>query len=81
MCNNSLSLENPVKNYYRTKKYIVEQSLYYNVLPNGNTGLFSNDTYILRTFARDRKFEKDFKARENVNGNRVYASVYKRKYK
>jgi hypothetical protein len=77
---NDLKSRIPFKNYYRTKKYIVEQSLYFNILPNGNAGIFSLDKYTLRTFARDRKFEKEFKSRENVNGNRVYASIYKRKY-
>lgn len=70
----------PVLNYYRTKKFIVEQKIYLDYLSNGNSIVFSKDTYFSRNLTKDKKYEKTFKSREEIDGKRIYVGFYKRKY-
>ncbi len=72
--------ESPAKNFYRTKKYIVEQQLYLDFLPDGSTAMFSNDKYTLRNKREDKKYEKAFWYRKKINGNRITVAIYKRRY-
>lgn len=70
----------PMLNVYRTKKFIVEQQIYLDYLPDGSTVMFSNDIYYKRTHSEDRRYEKKYNFRENINGKRIYVGLYKRSY-
>lgn len=52
----------------------------YNTLPDGLCALFSTDTYYFRTKKLDKEYENYYKDRENINGKRIYAGVYFRRY-
>lgn len=68
-------------NIYRTKNYIVEQALRFHCLPDGSYVLFSIDTYYLRDSKYDRQYEKLYNGcKDNIDGKRVYAGAYIRKY-
>lgn len=72
---------NPVFNVYRTKKFIVEQSLMFCHLPDGSFSMFSIDTYYLRNRKKDKQYEKQYsKLLDNIDGKRIYAGAYIRKY-
>ena len=67
-------------NMYRTPKYIVLQNIYLDLSVDGCMVLVSQDTYYLRNKKLDKKYEKNFKDRANINGKRVHTSMYTRKY-
>lgn len=67
-------------NIYRTKDYIVEQHLKYHYLPDGSFTLFSIDNYYLRNRKTDIEYEKSYSYRDNLEGKRIYAGAYVRKY-
>ena len=66
-------------NVYRTNGYIVRQELLLHDEEQG-THLFSRDTYFLCTPKRDREYEEVFADRHDLNGRRIKATMYVRKY-
>ncbi len=68
-------------NVYRTKKFIVKQTIYLEYDNFGNGRVFSKDTYYLRNKQLDKEFEYIFKNRDCVNGKRVHTTLYTRRYK
>ena len=66
-------------NIYRTENYIVCQVLSMRCGDNDNL-MMSFDTYYLRTDKRDEQYEMLFADRRRINGKRLPASMYTRKY-
>lgn len=66
-------------NVYRTRKYIVKQSVTLRVDEYGSY-LFSRDTYYRCTPKRDREYEAAFADRARINGKRLHTSMYVRTY-
>ena len=67
-------------NVYRTAGYIVRQELLLHDDEEQGTHLFSRDTYFLCTPKRDREYEEVFADRHELNGRRIRATMYVRKY-
>lgn len=67
-------------NVYRTNGYIVRQELMMHDDDEQGTYLFSRDTYFLCTPKRDREYEEVFADRFDLNGRRIRATMYVRKY-
>ena len=67
-------------NVYRTNGYIVRQELLLHDDEEQGTPLFSRDTYFLCTPKRDREYEEVFADRHDLNGRRIKATMYVRKY-
>ena len=40
----------------------------------------SQDTFIRRNKARDKEYEKLFDGKQDIDGRRIYSSMYLRKY-
>ena len=70
----------PADNYYRTRDFIVAQSV--RVMSSSESGTFtiSTDTYFARTAFRDREYELIFGQRRNIDGKRLPTSTYTRRY-
>ena len=68
------------KNVYRTKHYIVIQELTINKDSDLSLMVLSEDAYYQRTKARDKKYNKFYGNRKYIDGKRVHATVYKRRY-
>ena len=75
--NNNL---NETINVYRTKLYIVIQSLCLKLDDIENNLLVSFDKYYLRTKSRDKRCETYFRNRKNINGKRIKTAMYSRTY-
>ena len=69
-----------VTNVYRTREYIVFQEIGISDDPEAGTYLYSYDTYHRRTMQKDREYEKAFKDRAHIDGNRIPVSTYVREY-
>ena len=69
-----------VTNVYRTREYIVFQEIGIIDEPEAGTYLYSYDTYHRRTMQKDREYEKAFKDRAHIDGNRIPVSTYVREY-
>ena len=67
-------------NTYRTKHFIVKQNISIQSNNINGTFLFSVDTYLVRNNHRDKKYEKAFSLRKNIDGSRLHAASYIRKY-
>ena len=67
-------------NTYRTKHFIVKQNISIQSNNINGTFLFSVDTYLARNNHRDKKYEKAFSLRKNIDGSRLHATSYIRKY-
>lgn len=67
-------------NVYRTRGYIVKQHIMYKDDVRLGTYLFSCDTYYRCTEKRDREYEEAFADRISINGKRIPAMAYVRKY-
>lgn len=67
-------------NVYRMGEYIVKQQIMYRSDEVLGTYLFSRDTYYRCTPKRDREYEEIFADRIFINGKRISAMVYVRKY-
>lgn len=68
------------QNVYRTKEYIIKQDIAYLYDNDGNARIHSDDTYYLRTHKLDKQFELVFGNRKNLNGKRIHAETYTKKY-
>ena len=67
-------------NVYRTKHYITKQIVVIDCHNDLDSGIFSQDTFIPRTKARDREYEKMFNKRININGKRMPTNMCARRY-
>ena len=66
-------------NIYRTNKFIVEQTI--SITNSENSSIvYSYDVYYLRNRHRDKKYNNLFASRNDINGKRVHATMYVRKY-
>ena len=69
-----------VINVYRTREYIVFQEIGISDDAEAGMYLYSYDTYHRRTMQKDREYEKAFKDRAHIDGNRIPVSTYVREY-
>lgn len=67
-------------NVYRTKYFIVKQSMSVNRDENEGNSVISHDTYYMRTRKRDAEYEQLFGARKRLNGKRLPTTMYTRRY-
>ena len=67
-------------NVYRTKHFIVRQQLAYSKSELFGGLICSHDTYYLRTHERDLEYEDFFFDRLDLDGKRIPALMYSRKY-
>ena len=69
-----------VPNASRTRDYIVFQEIGITDDPGVGPYLYSYDPYPRRTMQKDREYEKAFKDRAHIDGNRIPVSTYVREY-
>lgn len=69
-----------VDNVYRTKNYIITQTLSKTSLFDEHTNLISYDVFYERNSFRDNIYNKMFSKRENINGKRISCSLTTRSY-
>ena len=67
-------------NVYRTKYFIIKQSIDIQYDNTENNSIVSHDTFYKRTKSRDRAFEYFFKDRKNINGKRLPSTMYTRMF-
>ncbi len=67
-------------NVYRTKHFIVVQEVGVESDKIQMNNICSYDTYFARTKARDKEYEKLYKDRKHIDGKRLRAGMYSRKY-
>lgn len=67
-------------NVYRTKCFIVKQSVSVNRDEFEGNSVISHDTYYMRTRKRDTAYEQLFGARRRLDGKRLPATMYTRRY-
>ena len=67
-------------NLYRTRHYIVKQTINYKVDNEFNNILYSQDIFYRRTFLRDKSYEMKFKSKINIDGKRIKTACSSRKY-
>ena len=67
-------------NVYRTKHFIVKQVLVLETHSKIDNHLLSHDTFYTRTKKRDRQYEFFYDDKANINGKRLPATMYSRKY-
>ena len=67
-------------NVYRTKSFIVKQSI--EIVENDieENGIISHDTYYRRTTARDLAYNMAFMDKVKINGKRLPSTQYTRRY-
>ena len=67
-------------NVYRTKSFIVKQSI--EIVENDieENGIISHDTYYRRTSARDLAYNMAFMDKVKINGKRLPSTQYTRRY-
>ena len=67
-------------NVYRTKSFIVKQSI--EIVENDieENGIISHDTYYRRTTARDLAYNMAFMDKVKINGKRLPSTQYTRIY-
>ena len=67
-------------NVYRTKNYIFRQEVGMCMDEEEGNFLFSIDTYFRRTRSRDAEYEKAYKKRNRIDGERIPIATYVREY-
>lgn len=67
-------------NVYRTKNYIVAQTLTYKESEVFDNVMLSHDTYFKRTRKRDEQYFFYFFDKDNLDGKRIPSTSYTRKY-
>ena len=67
-------------NVYRTKHFIVKQVLVLESYSKIDNHILSHDTFYARTKKRDRQYEFFYDDKTNINGKRLPATMYSRKY-
>ena len=73
-------LQGDATNVYRTREYIVKQSVTLHFDERYGAVLYSNDTYYRCTPLRDREYEAVFATRAHINGKRIQTAMYARRY-
>ena len=68
-------------NVYRTRNYIVKHDVWIEGAGNGETRIFSKDTFYERNKKLDMEFENRFHDRPDVDGKRLPSTCYSRVYK
>lgn len=68
------------QNVYRTKKYIVAQTLIYKTSEVFDNVMLSHDTYFKRTRKRDEQYFFYYFDKDNLDGKRIPSTSYTRKY-
>ena len=66
-------------NVYRTKHYIIKQSIDIQYDNTENNSIVSHDTFYKRTKNRDKQFEYFFRERKNINGKRLPSTMHTRR--
>lgn len=69
-----------ITNAYRTRHYIVFQEIGLCDDEKEGTFLFSVDEYYRRTIKRDAEYERRFRKRDDVDGQRIPVGTYVREY-
>ena len=69
-------LQGDATNVYRTREYIVKQSVTLHFDERYGAVLYSNDTYYRCTPFRDREYEAVFANRAHINGKRIHTAMY-----
>ena len=69
-----------ITNAYRTRHYIVFQEIGLCDDEKEGTFLFSVDEYYRRTIKRDAEYERRFRKRDDVDGQRILVGTYVREY-
>lgn len=67
-------------NVYRTRNYIVKQSVGIKCSEVENNVVLSHDTFYRRTKKRDREYELIFAERKHIDGKRIHSTMYGRTY-
>ena len=67
-------------NVYRTKNYIVSQTMYLKQDEIESNLIVSCDTFFKRTLCRDKEYEILFEDRKHINGHRLPCNMSSRKY-
>lgn len=67
-------------NVYRTRKYIVKQTLGIKYSGIEDVIVFSHDTFYARTPKRDYEYEQEFAERKHIDGKRIPSTMYARTY-
>lgn len=67
-------------NVYRTEKYIVTQELIFEKSELRGSRIESRDVYYERTNDRDALYESVFAKRVHLDGERIQAKTYVRRY-
>jgi len=67
-------------NVYRTKEFIVKQSISIHTDESNCEIVMSTDTYYKRTLFRDFQYELYFSKRKRINGRRLPTNSYTRTY-
>lgn len=67
-------------NVYRTKSYIVKQSINVQVDDTESNAIVSNDIFYKRTKRRDLEYEQVFGNRKFIDGKRLPSTMHTRKY-
>ena len=67
-------------NVYRTKQFIVRQSIGFQYDCKENNAVFSHDTFYRRTPERDKQYEIFFCHRRHIDGKRLPSTMYSRTY-
>lgn len=67
-------------NVYRTDEFIVKQELSLMTDKQGLTYLVSNDTFYPRDWMNDAEYIRIFRGCKKINGKRIHADTYIRKY-
>lgn len=67
-------------NVYRTKNYIVAQTLIYKTSEVFDNVMLSQDTYFKRTRKRDEQYFFYYFDKDNLDGKRIPSTSYTRKY-
>lgn len=65
-------------NVYRTKHFIVKQSIDIQCDKLENNSIVSHDTFYKRTKSRDKEFEYFFRERKIINGKRLPSTMHTR---
>ena len=67
-------------NVYRTKNFIVAQTLGIHASEEEDNQVISVDTYYRRTLKRDLAYRMAFQEKTNIDGKRLPSTMYSRTY-
>lgn len=67
-------------NVYRTRHYIIKQTISVSTDNYGNTNIYSDDVYYLRNKNLDKRFNECFADRILLNGKRLHTTTHTKRY-